>query len=568
MAIPIAAADLTWLLMDRPNNLMHVHGLLTFDERPDWDELNEAIFDRIVTRYRVLTQRAIHRHGHWVWEDDHNFSLERHMQRVILPDSSQETLLAYLSGKFSEPFDRQRPLWDMLLVSGPPQESDAGVFLCRFHHGIGDGIRLVQLLLGMCDPSPHAIPHAVGRQPHGRLETAGYIAKHTVRDASEIVTHAVETAGALSKSLVTSLNPLRLPHKLETGLNLLRHPVQLTDALTDFASHDNELSNSVREVSRMLLLERAETGVLEGHPSGDKAIHWVEGIPLDEIKTVAKAYGGTLNDALMATVSLALTAYLRERGVDDMEEIGWMMPISLEPLDATLPATLGNHFAVVVFSMPLGIDEPIALMKDIHLRAIRLKHSVEPALAFGFQWAIAEAPAGLAKTATEFFSNKTIGQLSNVPGPRKQLTLVGAPVTNVLGWVPTTGDQPLGVCVFTYNGKVSVGVSADTRMIPEPARITTLIEEKARELLVTGTERLEQRAARAARRAADKAAAADAVAAGAVAGSGGEGAAVPEVAVPEALAATSKRAKRKEVRIVSHTRPAKSVTAQTPRQSP
>lgn len=563
MAIPIAAADLTWLLMDRPNNLMHVHGLLTFDERPDWDELNAAMFDRIVTRYRVLTQRAVHKHGRWVWEDDHNFRIERHLKRVILPDSSHETLLEFLSGKFSEPFDRQRPLWEMLLVSGPPEESRAGVFLCRFHHGIGDGIRLVQLLLGMCDPSPQAIPNAVGRQSHGRMETAGYIAKHTVRDATEIVTHAVETAGALSRSFVTSLNPLKLPHKLETGLNLLRHPVQLTDALTDFASDKNELSNSVREISRMLLLERAETGVWEGRPSGDKAIHWVEGIPLDEIKTVAKAYGGTLNDALMAAVSLALTAYLRERGVDDLEEIGWMMPISLAPVDASLPATLGNHFAVVVFSMPLGIDEPIALMKDIHLRAIRLKHSVEPALAFGFQWAIAEAPEGLAKTATEFFSNKTIGQLSNVPGPRKALNLVGAPVKNILGWVPTTGDQPLGVCLFTYNGKVSVGVSADTRMIPDPSRITLLIQEKAHDLLVTGTERLEQRAVRSAERAAAKAAALGAGGAAGAPGAGGaEGAGA--VGVPAALAATGKRAKRKEVRIVSHTRPAKAAADPTP----
>ena len=35
MSTPIASSDLTWLLMDRPNNLMHVHGLLIRDELPD-----------------------------------------------------------------------------------------------------------------------------------------------------------------------------------------------------------------------------------------------------------------------------------------------------------------------------------------------------------------------------------------------------------------------------------------------------------------------------------------------------------------------------------------------------
>ena len=37
MGTPIAAADLTWLLMDRRNNLMHVHGLLTLESTPEWD---------------------------------------------------------------------------------------------------------------------------------------------------------------------------------------------------------------------------------------------------------------------------------------------------------------------------------------------------------------------------------------------------------------------------------------------------------------------------------------------------------------------------------------------------
>jgi diacylglycerol O-acyltransferase len=39
----------------------------------------------------------------------------------------------------------------------------------------------------------------------------------------------------------------------------------------------------------------------------------------------------------------------------------------------------------------------------------------------------------------------------------------------MLGWVPTSGDQPIGVCLFTYNGTVNVGVATDTRMIPDPS---------------------------------------------------------------------------------------------------
>ncbi|HRC13213.1 MAG TPA: wax ester/triacylglycerol synthase family O-acyltransferase, partial [Dermatophilaceae bacterium] len=100
MGTRIAASDLTWLMMDRPNNLMHVHGLLTFDELPEWDKLQEAIFERIVTKYRVLSQVPVKRRGHWEWVDDVDFSVDRHIQRVILADSQPETLRAYVSSQF------------------------------------------------------------------------------------------------------------------------------------------------------------------------------------------------------------------------------------------------------------------------------------------------------------------------------------------------------------------------------------------------------------------------------------------------------------------------------------
>lgn len=89
MGKPIAASDLTWLLMDRPNNLMHVNGLLVFDTLPDFEAVQEAVFERVVTRYRVLSQHPVRRHGRWVWADDVPFELDRHLSRVVLPDGSR-----------------------------------------------------------------------------------------------------------------------------------------------------------------------------------------------------------------------------------------------------------------------------------------------------------------------------------------------------------------------------------------------------------------------------------------------------------------------------------------------
>jgi len=479
MGTRIAASDLTWLLMDRPNNLMHVHGLMTFDELPEWDALRSAIFDRVVTKYRVLSQIPVKRRGHWEWVDDPDFSIDRHVLRVVLPDSDPETLRSYVASQFSVPFDRTRPLWDMQLISGPEQDR-GGAMLSRFHHGLGDGIRLVQLLLGTCDPAPDATPKKVGRSAEpgtgGPLSAVLHFAEHSIKDSIDALAHSGDLVVQAGRAVVATMNPLELPHHLETATEYLRHPTRIIDALTEFTSDDNEMSNSWREVGRLLLHEKADSGgAWSGHPDVDKGVAWTEGISLEAIKKVAATFDGTVNDTLMAAVSLALTDYLTERGVADIHDLAWMMPVSLQPVDGSLPSTLGNHFAVVLFSMPLGIADPAELIGEIRGRTTRLKHSVEPALAFGVQKVIAEAPGDVAKRITDFFSNKTIGQLSNVPGPRAELTMVGAPVRTVLGWVPTSGDQPIGVCLFTYNGTVGVGVSSDTRMVPDPDRITTLI---------------------------------------------------------------------------------------------
>lgn len=497
MGTPIAASDLTWLLMDRSNNLMHVHGLLVLDELPDWDRLTGAVFDRIVTKYRVLSQIPVQRQGEWFWEDDVDFAMNRHIRRVVLDEFTNDTLREYISSQFSVPFDRKRPLWEMHLISGPSDEGP-GAALTKFHHGLGDGIRLVQLLLGMCDPTDGAAPATVGLPSAGGhrspLGTVLHVAEHSVKDTVDYVQRAGAAALEASRSLRATMNPLDLQHHFETALDLVQHPVKLIDAVTSFASDDNAWSNSWREITRMVFSERADSGAWAGHPSGTKAVSWIAGLSLPEVKKAAKAYRGTVNDVLLSAVSLALTEYLRDQGVEEIHDLAWLMPVSLQPFDGKLPSSLGNHFAVVLLSMPLGIDNPKALIEETHHRTSRLKHSAEPALAFGVQQVIAEAPSAVARRLTDFFSDKTIGQLTNVPGPASALTLVGAPVRTVLGWVPTSGDQPLGVCLFTYDGTVSVGVSVDTRMIPDPARITDLIEHHVHGI-IEGAAALPRRAA-------------------------------------------------------------------------
>nr|WHV03906.1 putative wax ester synthase/acyl-CoA:diacylglycerol acyltransferase [uncultured bacterium] len=466
--------------MDRPDNLMQVNGLMGFDELPDFATFTELVMERMVRKYRVLSQVAVERDGSWMWEDDADFDLDRHVRKVVLGDGGIDTVRSYVGRQFSVPFDRAHPLWELQVVSGPDGDAEGGYVYSRFHHGLGDGIRLVQMLIGTCDPADDATPTAVGRnavgEHHHPLERMLHVVEHAVSDTLDYVGHAGHAAAVAGRTLMSTTNPLGLAHHVGDALDLARHPVKFIDALTGIASVDNELSNSWREIGRMLLSDGHDAEAWSGHTGVDKSVAWVEGFPLSGIRAAAASRDATINDVLIAAVSLALTDYLEERGVTEVSELSWMMPVSLQPIDGTLPDRLGNHFAVVMLSMPLGISDLGELVADVHERTTRLKNSVEPVVAFGVQRVVAASPQAIARRLTEYFAGKTVGQLSNVPGPRVGLTMAGAPVRSILGWVPTSGDQPLGICLFSYNGTVNVGVATDSRMIPDPLHLAELIE--------------------------------------------------------------------------------------------
>lgn len=482
MAERIAPEDLTWLLMDEPHNLMHVNGVISFDELPDLGAVADVVMERMVRRYRVLSQVPVQRDGDWWWEDDVDFAIDRHVRRVVLDESGPDAVRAYVSSQMSVPFDRSRPLWEIQLLTGRDADDPGSYVYHRFHHGLGDGIRLVQMLLSLCDSAEAAVPVAVGRntatEHHHPLEQALHVVGHAITDTLDYVGHAGQAIASAGRTLVSTTNPLALSRQLGEAIGLVRHPAELVDALTGIASVDNELANTWRELGRMLLSDGHDAEAWSGHTGIDKLAAWVEGIPLDGLKAAARARGATLNDVLLAGVSLALTDYLAERGVTDVTDLSWMMPVSLQPIDATLPDRLGNHFVVVMLSMPLGVDDPGALIDEVHRRTTRLKHSAEPLVAFGVQRMIAESPAAVARRVTEFFTHKTIGQLTNVPGPRVAMTMAGAPVRSIFGWVPTSGDQPLGISLFTYAGALSVGVATDARMIPDPTHLAELVERR------------------------------------------------------------------------------------------
>ena len=488
MSVPVAPGDLTWLLMDRPNNLMYVHGLLWFREVPDWAKVEEVLQERLVDRFPVFGRRALEVDGTWVWEDDPDFALDNHVRRVTLEEpGTHAEAQEYISSRFSEPFDPAHPLWEMDFIEGVSdigEPGDGAMLLARFHHGIADGVRLVQVLLSMLDPlTDGAVPDAVGRKSKG-----GGVMGSLSRAMNQVVSGTTDFVSGLGSAAVQAPGWLYSNgvQAISQGGEVLRDPTLVTDAVTGVASEDNKLANTWRSVGRLALSGHSVDTVWSGTPGVSKSVSWISGLPLADAKQVGRAHGATINDVLLAVISLGVTDYLRAQGVTDLDKVHWLLPVSLKPIDAELPKELGNHFALVMMPLPLGIDDIDVLMGEIHTRMNRIKNSAEALVLFGIQRVIAKTPAMVSVPLTNYVANKAVGILTNVPGPRGPMALAGTEVEGILGWVPSSGDQTLGLCIFSYNGTVNIGLAADSGLVPEPEALGAAIE-RAFYRLVDGT---------------------------------------------------------------------------------
>ncbi|HEX6246805.1 MAG TPA: wax ester/triacylglycerol synthase family O-acyltransferase [Nocardioidaceae bacterium] len=456
----IGPVDTIWLNMDRPNNLMVVDSVVFLDGPVDWDRLLDVGRRRMVDRYPVFRQRPVMAATHVGpphWEDDPDFDLERHVFRVRLDGGGDAALQRYIGPHLSQPLDRSHPLWQMHLVDG--YDGGAVVF-CRFHHALADGIALAQVLLSLTDDTPEGDlapdDQEVAAPPLGILDGALQVAAAAGSAASAAASAVVTAGGQLLREAPRMLDP----HLLGDAIT----QVERTGA-----------------IAGKLLLGPAPHTPFSGTPGLDKQVAWCDTFALADVKRVGRAAGATVNDVLVAAVAGALRTYVLERG-GTPDDVATMVPVNVRPLDRPLPRDLGNQFALVLLSLPVSVEAPLARIAETKRRMDVIKHSPEVFLTFELIKGIGRSGPELERFFVDFFAGKAIGVTTNVPGPTERRYLAGGRITRVLSWPPESGDQTLGISVFSYAGEVQVGFRADLANIPDPQRLVAAFEAEVAEL--------------------------------------------------------------------------------------
>ena len=224
------------------------------------------------------------------------------------------------------------------------------------------------------------------------------------------------------------------------------------------------------------------------------------------MKAIKDSLGGTLNDVVLASVSLALGRYLRRHGHDTEDLVlKAMVPVSVRT--KAQRGALGNQVAAMWAPLPVGVENPAECLRKIAAAMEDLKKSGQAVGAQVLTNLAGFAPPTILSQAARLQARQPFFNLvvTNVPGPQFPLYLLGRRLQVLYPVVPLAQRQALGIAVMSYDGHLGFGLLADYDALPDLEAIAldlkwavaSLCTRRRRAL--RGAKRAARRAPRAAR---------------------------------------------------------------------
>jgi WS/DGAT/MGAT family acyltransferase len=455
----LSALDASFLHQEGPESHMHIGALAICEgPPPTLDELLAHVGRRLhlVPRYRQrLAHTALDR-GRPLWVDDTRFRLDFHVHHAALPaPAGREQLVELLARVFSTALDRSRPLWELWFVEG----LDGGGFalISKSHHALTDGIAGVDLATVLFDLEREPAARADGVPSWRPAPTPGTI---------ELV--AVGAAGVM-----------------RGGATLARMALGAATSPRRTLGRAGAALQGVGDVVWQTLNPAPQTPL--NVPIGPYRRFAASSHRLSDFKLIKNAFGGTVNDVLLAVVTGALRRFLHARAVrTEGLELRALVPVSIRSANARDGAgELGNRLAAMRAPLPVHIADPLARLAAVSASMDGLKDSRQALGAEVLANVQNFAPPTLLAQASRLnFTTRLFNLLvTNVPGPQFPLYVLGRRMTEAYPVAFLPRNHALAVAILSYDGQVNFGLLGDYDALPELEAIGSWVDEEVAELV-------------------------------------------------------------------------------------
>jgi hypothetical protein len=500
----LSALDTAFLCLESPQAPMHLGALAVFQSqrRVQSARLLTVLGDRIA-RLPHLRQRvrpALLPLGAAVWTEDSSFDLSRHLHLHKLDRGGAAALAALAERLIAEPLDLNRPLWQLHLVTGLRDGRFA--VLVKLHHAMADGLRAVELSVGLLDGYAEALPAVIappdqttaGRWPSltGVARAAAGAAVRPDRLLTGLARSVAGLPGAIAQTAATvgiassivacaRLGALLSP-VLSTSPNggsavVLSPSRTLTDGVTGADATPAHPAVSAAVARAAANSAGPNSAAVTGTAYASRRLALLS-LDIGAVRQVRKRYGGTDNDVLLAVITGALRAWLAEQGHRaDSLKLRALIPVSRR--SRAVDPRRGNVLSGYLCDLPVQESDPLARLRQV--RAAMDRHKAAgfasgpgaiPVLADRVPAALHRVAGPLARHGAPLLFDTMI---TNVPIPARPLTLAGAQLREVYPIAPLARGQALGIALSVYQGRVHVGLHADRQALPDLRRLADAV---------------------------------------------------------------------------------------------
>jgi len=216
---------------------------------------------------------------------------------------------------------------------------------------------------------------------------------------------------------------------------------------------------------------------------GSPRLYRVVRASLPEVKEVARTFGVTVNDVVLAAVSQAYRVLLLLRGErPSAHSIRTMVPVSVRG-----DRRLDNQVSLRLAFLPVDAESVLEALSLVHQRFTDAKrgHQAESGHALA-QLARHEPFAPLAwsvRLGAMMPQRSIVTVTTNVPGPRKPLRVLGRRIVEILPYVPIAIRIRTGIAVLSYTDRVAIGITADRASTSDVDVLAEAVHEAFAELL-------------------------------------------------------------------------------------
>jgi WS/DGAT/MGAT family acyltransferase len=389
------------------------------------------------------------------WEPARNFHADDHVRRMQLPTDRWEGALGrFLADNHGTLLDRERPLWELWVIDGLPEEHVA--VYCKIHVALFDDLTGTQLLTAILDDDEHGRPDpppdvpSPAARPPSPFDALGRL----IGPVPSQVRHAAGFPRRVTERTVRAVRD-QLPGWLEATTEMTRRTPELdriARLLPAAKPRDGDTQHATLRAPRLSFNEAitARRTLFFGR------------LPIEDVLAVKHATGTSFNDVLVAVSAGALRQWLI-----DHDELPTTPAVALVPM--LVRGSKGRDDAIaagMIIPLPTNVDDPLERLRraDGALGLAKERHRALPASVMLDVSMF--APASVSVMASRlvkalpyrsFVGPQVNVAITNVPGTRQATFLAGCPLVSSHPLPPITNTTTLNIGFQSSADFVGVG---------------------------------------------------------------------------------------------------------------